>query len=655
MNTASLYSPARLARAVLAWGGTAALIVLLVLSTQAVAQRFRTDPIEGLRKVLRDREAYDPKPRISLFDKKEEKEAAEKQIETALKTYRTALEKGTGPEALRTPAEMTQALLLTEWVDMGRKPTPPDPEDRSFKSQVPTIEFAVRKKLAARLVKSTETELASGGGERQRALAELMSETMPEIFNSIEDLPLYDDLARALSKPLANLANNKRASVQARAAAARTLARCYHKAGGTPDKDIVGDGLRGALTPTNPEPVRRAAATGMEELVRFASGTEPMRGSEPGVSLREARGNNKRVPRGARLDMAARVARVAAAGKDDPSPAVRGLCTQAIRQSAELLRTEVNEPIAPLIARLPLPEIPGEHRATIELPITQITPLINALVGDREALRKAVFDSDPKSRLEARFALNALARTRGMLHTARNAKYDIDDPSAPGKKADRQKAFKDAEAALERALSELVEQITTSGFSDPIAASRRAAAEAAEGLEGLAEPAIPRLVKMLKDKDPFVRWVVARTLGKLGKRADDVVPSLLANIDDEDLDARMAAIEAVGKFGPEANRAVEALARTVGKGDAEVRVATIKALEDIGKGSAPALPAVVREFANIDPRVRAAAIRLVGRFEAKARPYIADLRKMLGDLDIDVRKAASAAILAIPDPDRKPK
>ena len=53
MNVASLYSPARLVRAVLAWGGTVALVVLLVMSAHAVAQRFRPDPIEGLRKILR--------------------------------------------------------------------------------------------------------------------------------------------------------------------------------------------------------------------------------------------------------------------------------------------------------------------------------------------------------------------------------------------------------------------------------------------------------------------------------------------------------------------------------------------------------------------------------------------------------------------------
>src|SRR5262249_11935470 len=56
MNMASLYSPARLARAVLAWCGTAALAVLLVMSAHAVAQTFRPDPIDGLKKILRDRD-----------------------------------------------------------------------------------------------------------------------------------------------------------------------------------------------------------------------------------------------------------------------------------------------------------------------------------------------------------------------------------------------------------------------------------------------------------------------------------------------------------------------------------------------------------------------------------------------------------------------
>src|SRR5262249_49067589 len=66
------------------------------------------------------------------------------------------------------------------------------------------------------------------------------------------------------------------------------------------------------------------------------------------------------------------------------------------------------------------------------------------------------------------------------------------------------------------------------GLSDPDFRVRLVSIDVLEIRGTAAVPAIPALVKALRDPNKFVRWSAARTLGKLAPRqADEVVPALM--------------------------------------------------------------------------------------------------------------------------------
>lgn len=227
---------------------------------------------------------------------------------------------------------------------------------------------------------------------------------------------------------------------------------------------------------------------------------------------------------------------------------------------------------------------------------------------------------------------------------------DDKDGDAPGPAAGP--SFLPGTQALQRALLEAADVASNRSLTDPDPIARRAAATAVESLGKLAAPLAPRLVKMLRDEDMFVRWIAARTLGNLAKEKVDAspttaVPGLIAALGDEDQDTRMAVITALGRYGSAAKEAVPPLTKLLTRGDAEVRVSVLRALDEMSDSIAPALPTVASLFDNPDPRVRTEAATLIGRSGEAGRPYLGGLRKLIEDRDRAVRSAASSAVLAI--------
>jgi HEAT repeat protein len=232
---------------------------------------------------------------------------------------------------------------------------------------------------------------------------------------------------------------------------------------------------------------------------------------------------------------------------------------------------------------------------------------------------------------------------------------------------------------LQAALPKLV-----AGLKDPNVRARLGAVEVLENMGPGAVPVIPALVDSLKDPDRFVRWAAARTLGRLAPRSpDQVVPGLARLLGDGDLDVEVAAATALERYGPAAVDAVTALGLRSSQGDADIRIAAMKALEAIGTAAAPALPSVAlnlvrrpsgstsdegliiqgwdiprEERAGLSAavsllgmtpvaRARVAACETLGRFGKLATPALPLLQQTLNDVDADVRRAASEAILKI--------
>jgi HEAT repeat protein len=199
-------------------------------------------------------------------------------------------------------------------------------------------------------------------------------------------------------------------------------------------------------------------------------------------------------------------------------------------------------------------------------------------------------------------------------------------------------------------------QAMITGLSDPDFRVRLVSIDVLEIRGAAAAPAIPALVRALRDPNKFVRWAAARTLGKLAPRqGDDVVPALLRMLDDqEDLGVRITAAKAIREYGkassPAVKQAVPVLARVMNRGDKEYIIAIMDTIQGIGTDAQRALPAIAWILRNreLPSEVRVVAARTLGRFGSLASRQLGDLRAvMTSDPDDKLRQEASEAVLSI--------
>lgn len=670
------------------------LLVALICALTAQAERFPEDPVEQFKQALLLENS-----RSLFYKNKLEDDAAA--LKLAVQFREQNLEKAA--KNLKTASELSRALLLIDW------PTPPKDKfgrdsETKYDRESRDIERKVRSEMIARFGKlvrqAFETEATSvDAGARQIATANMVGETVGSAGIVTDDLlvALYADL-QPLAKDLAKLTASPQFRV--REAAARALGQFPLS------PKVASEALAVLLKGDNPASTRKAAADALQTLALNVSTNRPIKGSEPGISVREVRKSAKIFELDEVVALVKNVVRAATPGIQDPDASVREAAVGVLRQSSEALAFEVRRLLPTSLKENDLPpnerrrsakeeERVKERRQFIDEQEKTIAPALRAFRSQRVALLKAAIDGDPIVRLNARRTLDSLAQTRDLLLKLRDTVPPPQDPEEkkadavrapipprprvvlptipvvhrqdkdePKKDKDEPKREKD-EPKKEKELDEddkddkdpdpigtllrgVGEGLVKSGFRDPNAAARRASHEALEALGPAAAEFVPALVTSLKDPDVFVRWMAARTLGKVAPRqAELIVPGLACVLDDPDLDPRISAAKSIGQFGPRGASAVPALVARLHKGDAEFRLAVMKALEDIGSNSASALPALVKSLNDIDPRVRGEAARVIGRFGPLASAYVGELRKRTADPDGEVRKAVSGAILAI--------
>ena len=101
------------------------------------------------------------------------------------------------------------------------------------------------------------------------------------------------------------------------------------------------------------------------------------------------------------------------------------------------------------------------------------------------------------------------------------------------------------------------------------AASAAVGKAASGGLFKHIEPAIPKVVEALDDKDAGVRAAAVLAVGQIGPDdAEPVVKKLAELLKDEDAKVKANAVKALGSFGPKAESAVKAL-RAAKKADGD--------------------------------------------------------------------------------------
>jgi HEAT repeat protein len=121
-------------------------------------------------------------------------------------------------------------------------------------------------------------------------------------------------------------------------------------------------------------------------------------------------------------------------------------------------------------------------------------------------------------------------------------------------------------------------------LADPDRDVRYCSADAIPSIGPAATPAVPSLIKLLKDQgDEGIRKSAARALGAIGPGAKSSVPALIEALEDNDLYVRVAAALALGKIGPEAKAAVPALKKALESDSKELQRLAAFALEKINK------------------------------------------------------------------------
>jgi hypothetical protein len=107
-----------------------------------------------------------------------------------------------------------------------------------------------------------------------------------------------------------------------------------------------------------------------------------------------------------------------------------------------------------------------------------------------------------------------------------------------------------------------------------------------------AKPALPALIRALRDQDGWVRWTAAHAIGAIGPEAVAAVPALTKALQDHDESVRRHVACSLGHIGPEAKSAVPALIWLLDDEVFDVRAYAAVALGDIGREPNCAVPAL---------------------------------------------------------------
>ncbi len=198
-------------------------------------------------------------------------------------------------------------------------------------------------------------------------------------------------------------------------------------------------------------------------------------------------------------------------------------------------------------------------------------------------------------------------------------------------------------------LGERAVDLMRAGLTDDSTDARENAAEALAALGPSAAPAVPDLVKALKDENEYVRWEVAGALGSIGDKASTAVPPLLAALAAEDPDneyARREFIEALGDIGADAENVVPVLIAQLE--DSEVAWTAIDALGNFGAAAAAAVPKLLPHLEHADEYHRGVTADTLGEIGPKSAPALEDLLRLASeDEDEDVRSRAARALFLI--------
>ncbi len=207
--------------------------------------------------------------------------------------------------------------------------------------------------------------------------------------------------------------------------------------------------------------------------------------------------------------------------------------------------------------------------------------------------------------------------------------------------------------------------------ADPANLVRYDVIVALEEIDPEGKTVIPALIDALRDQDPDVRSIAARTLGHLGARSKSAVPALIAMLKDQGLrwdmisahagmqgPVRWDAVEALGLIGPDASAAYQPL-RVMFKQEPEPgsQVVVALALVRIEPLDFEAMRKIMIVLAALESRVEDGrtddggdeAILAITQLGPKARAAVPMLLKLLRHKLWQIRMSAAQALGEVAD------
>jgi hypothetical protein len=626
-------------RDILSHAGGSAFLAGLALTAALgwPAQEARAQPSEAVQAL--DRALIQPLPPSDPNDK----DWAKKALDARRKQLAQAADQ------LTTLNDMAQGLLLSTWGD-ERVPLTDTPDSSR-------VDRDARQALLQRFLDAVKKTIKLGDDTDSPTLREAVATLVGEfaasarsgVIGARASNRLLIDGLPAFAYVLANMAKTDKAP-WARAAAARSLSKLR----------VAPDVTMGALTSVlkDRDPfVRRAAAGALTAILRGAPAAERTGFAAP---VAEPTRDNL-------IEFGPKVAQAAGSvlNNQEPDAEVRRRSAGALSQLAQTLNSQLRSA-----------EAPADLHRTLQ-------PVWTALWDQVQPLNRGTQDPDPETRFTSLRALEEMGDVR--LHWIRPESLPIGPtpesrPPKPRPKAaagdplgeigltlavEQAQPARDEPPPLSKSIQPLVDNLRS-----PDVRTRLSAIDALESItarpddqtvaqelgKDAAANAAKALTRAVYDRDRFVRWAAARTLGKMAP-LDDVasgqsveraaVAALTWLLSDPDPDVRLRNAYALEQFGKAAASAVPALAVAASRGDTEARIAAAHAIEAIGGSPEAAVPALASGLSSDNVRLRRATAEALAKYGASARAARPALEQALRDQDPEVRRLVSDSLIAI--------
>jgi len=241
-----------------------------------------------------------------------------------------------------------------------------------------------------------------------------------------------------------------------------------------------------------------------------------------------------------------------------------------------------------------------------------------------------------------------------------------------GNRAEQSAAFK----AFLKLEAESVDTLIPLAGGGQSRAVRLAAIGILGGIGPAARPAVPKLIKVLKDRDPLIRVKAAFALAQIDPARDEGLPVLrdalrfdthraghfpvreaateclvglgphtmpivIEGMGDPDATVRRAVVRALARLGPKARQFSDELVERLNDEDKDVRDRAVEALAQMGSG---AVPSLIRGLRHENVRVRRDSAFVLGKIGPTAESSAPALTALLHDREPSVRGAAAVAL-----------